>query len=61
MKQAFLNQLISQGISLTKEQREKYLDDFKSYCEEMEFTTEAEIIEGAKEYVTCQIHYGIFR
>lgn len=58
MKQAFLSQLIKQGIS---EQRVSYLNDFKLYCEEMEFTSKKEISEGAREYITCQIHYGIFR
>ncbi|WHY79039.1 hypothetical protein QNH20_07890 [Neobacillus sp. WH10] len=51
MKQAFIKQLDKQGIKLTFKQLDKYLDDFRKYCEEMEFASEAEISEGAIEYL----------
>lgn len=61
LKEAFINQLNKQRIKLTEEQKEEYFNDFRQYCKEMCFTNKAEIIDGAKEYVLCQIHYGIFR
>jgi hypothetical protein len=60
VKQAFINQIDKQGIKLTDEQQDLYFNDFRQYCEEMEFTSEVEITEGALEYITSQIHYGIF-
>ncbi|MBT2729206.1 hypothetical protein J7E63_20120 [Bacillus sp. ISL-75] len=61
MKQAFFNELVKQDVKFTIEDKCKYFSDFKLYCEEMDFTTEEELVKGAFEYVTCQIHYGIFR
>lgn len=61
MKQTFINQLDKQGIKLTEEQQEQYFNDFRLYCEEMEFTSETEISEGAREYIACMIHYGVFQ
>ncbi|MGG3467347.1 hypothetical protein ABES02_07485 [Neobacillus pocheonensis] len=61
MKKAFINEIVKRDVMLTSEDKCKYFNDFKLYCEEMDFTTEEEIKKGAFEYVTCQIHYGIFR
>lgn len=61
MKQVFFKQLGKQGIKLTDKQLDEYFEDFMQYCEEMGFINEAEIIDGASEYITCQIHYGVFK
>lgn len=61
MKNIFTNQLETQGVQLSEDQFNKYFNDFAVYCEEMEFATYFEIKDGAIEYITCQIHYGIFK
>jgi hypothetical protein len=61
VKRAFITQLIKQEIILNDEQFDRYLHDFIQYCEEMEFTSEEEIFEGAAEYIASQIHYGLIR
>jgi hypothetical protein len=61
MEQVLIRQLDKQGMKLTQVELEEYLDDFRQYCEEMEFTSEDEIFEGAVEYIACQIHYGLIR
>ncbi len=57
----FITQLDKQGINLTVEQQANYINDSKIYCEEMVYKTEDEINDGALEYITSQIHYGILR
>ncbi|MED4342844.1 hypothetical protein [Bacillus licheniformis] len=61
LDEAFIIHLDKQGIKLTEEKQKKYFNDFKKYCEEMEFTTEEEVNNGALEYVMCQVHYGVFQ
>jgi hypothetical protein len=61
VKRAFITQLIKQEIIFNEEQFDRYFHDFIQYCEEMEFTSEEEILEGAGEYIACQIHYGLIR
>lgn len=61
MKRIFSNQLKVQGIILSEEQFDTFFNDFKKYCKEMDFSSIKEIHDAAIEYISCQIHYGIFK